>query len=85
MKVLRNIVGKTKVDRIRSQQIRQDCGIQAVNEWVERSRRIRIRRRKWDEYVTRMDAERLVKISRDKIPAGRWSDLIRDLNRRNSL
>ena len=31
------------------------------------------RRREWDKHVTRMDAERLVKISRDHIPAGRWS------------
>jgi hypothetical protein len=42
------------------------------------------RRRKWGEHVARMDAERLVKISRDNIPAGRrapahlerWSDSI---------
>ena len=47
----------------------------------------RRRRREWNEHVTRMDAERLVKISRDNIPAGRsspgrpkrrWSDLILD-------
>ena len=61
-----------KIDRIRSQQIRQFCCIQSINEWVER-------RREWGEHVTRMDAERLVKISRDNIPAGRrWSDLILD-------
>jgi hypothetical protein len=44
------------------------------------------KRREWDEYVTRMAAERLVKISRDNIPVGisagrpkrRWSDLILD-------
>ena len=45
----------------------------------------RKRRREWDEHVTRMDAERLVKISRDNISAGRrfpgcpkrrWSNLI---------
>ena len=78
MKVLRQIVGKTKIDRIRSQQIRESCGIQPINEWVER-------RRQLDEHVTRMDSERLVKISRDNIPVGRrspgrpkrrWSDLI---------
>jgi len=49
-------------------------------EWVER-------RREWDEHVTRVNAERLVKISRYNIPAGRrspgrpkrrWSDLIPD-------
>ena len=66
MKALRKIVGKTKIDRIRNQQIRKSCGIQAINEWVERRRR-----REWDEHVTRMDAERLVKISRDSITAGR--------------
>jgi hypothetical protein len=61
MKVLRKIVGKTKINRMRSQQIRESCGIQPVNEWVE------IRRREWDQNVTRMDAERVL-ISRDNIP-----------------
>jgi hypothetical protein len=81
MKVLSKIVDKTEKDRIRSQQIRESCGIQPINESVE------IRRRDWDEHVTRMDDERLVKISRDNIPSGRrfprrqkrkWSDLIHD-------
>ena len=31
------------------------------------------RRREWDQHVTRMDDERLVKISRDNTPAGRIS------------
>ena len=37
MKVLRRIVGKTKTDRIRSQQIRESCGIQNLltNGWKE--------------------------------------------------
>ena len=30
-------------------------------------------RRVWDDYVTKMDVERLVKFSRDNIPAGRRS------------
>ena len=59
----------------------QSCGIQRISEWVKRLRR------EWDQHVTRMIAERLVKISRDNIPAGRrsperpkrrWSDLILD-------
>ena len=79
MKVLRRIVGNTKIDRIRRQQIRESCDIQPINELVER------KRREWDQHVTRMDAERLVKISRDNIPVGkrspehptrRWSDSI---------
>ena len=75
-KALRKIVGKTKIDRI-SQQIRESYGIQLINEWVERRRRRRRRRRssssrsrrrrEWDQHVTRMDAARLVKISRDNI------------------
>ena len=64
LKGLRKIVCKTKIDTIRIQQIRESCVIQPINEWVER-------RRDWDEYVRRMDAERLVKISRDNTPAGR--------------
>ena len=65
MKLLRKIVGETKIDRIRSQQIRESCGNQPINEWTE------IKRREWDENVTRMDAEKLVKISRDIIPSVR--------------
>ena len=52
MKVLRKIVGKTEIDRIRSQQIRESCGIQPINEWVER------KKRECDENLTTMDAER---------------------------
>ena len=54
MKILRKILGKAKIERITSQKISESCGI---NKWVER-------RREWDQHVTRMDAERLVKISR---------------------
>ena len=66
MKVLRKAVSKTKIDRIRSQQIRNSYCIQPSNEKVER-------RREWDQYVTRIDTERLVKISRENIPVGRRS------------
>ena len=31
---------------------------ESINEWMER-------RREWDDHVTRMESERLVKISRD--------------------
>ena len=61
MKVLRKIVGKTKIDWIRSQQIRESCGIQPINEWVDR----RKRRRELDEHATSMDDNRLVEVWRD--------------------
>ena len=60
MKVLRKIVGKKKKDRITSQQIREYCGIQHINEQAKR-------RREWEEHVTKADAERLVKIASDNI------------------
>ena len=47
--------------------MREFCNIQPIHEWVER------RTREWDEHVTRMDAERLFKISRENIPVGRRS------------
>jgi hypothetical protein len=51
-------------NRISSQQIREFYSIQPVTERVKR-------RREWDENVTRMDSERLVKILTDNIPARR--------------
>ena len=35
MTLLRTIVGKTKINRIRGQQIKESCGIQPMNEWIE--------------------------------------------------
>ena len=64
MKVPRKIVGKTKINRKISQQIRESCGVQPIIEWLKK-------RRGQDEHVTRMDTGRLVKISRDNKPAGR--------------
>ena len=49
MKVLRKIVGKTNINIITSQKIKESYGIQTINEWVER------RRREWDEHVTIID------------------------------
>ena len=60
VKVIRKIVGKSKMYRIRNQQIRNSCDNQPINEWVER-------RREWDEHVTRVDLERLFKMSRDNM------------------
>jgi hypothetical protein len=56
MKVLRKIDSKTKTDTIRSPQIRESCGIQPINEWVERTKR------EWDEHITRRYTERFDKI-----------------------
>ena len=77
MKVLRKIINK-KIDRIWSQQ-NELCGIQPINEWVQR-------RREWDDHETRMDAERIAEISMDNTsiparrspghPKRRWRDLI---------
>ena len=84
-KVLTKIVEKTKIDRIRSQQIRESCGIQLLMSG----------RKEEEEEEERMGrpcnknfyAERFVKFTRDNIPAGsrsperpkrKWSDLIPD-------
>ena len=36
IQLLRKIVGKTKSDEIRNQQIKEFCNIQQINEWMER-------------------------------------------------
>ena len=59
MKLLSKIVNKPKIDSIKSQQIRESCDIEPINEWMER------RKRALDEHETRMDVKRIVKMSRD--------------------
>lgn len=77
MKVARKIAGKTLLDRERSENIRQTCNIENINEWVLN------RKMEWNEHINRMTNERVVKIARDKSPRGhrnqgrprkRWSD-----------
>ena len=63
MRVLRKNSWQTKIDGIRSQQIGESCGIQPINERVERT--------EWVENVTRMGTERLVKNPKKDIPDGR--------------
>ena len=58
--VLNKIVAKTKICRIRSQQIRESCGIQTINGMGGKEKK-----RMGRTYKTRLDAEGLVKISRD--------------------
>jgi hypothetical protein len=69
--LLRKIVGKTKIHRIRSQKIRESCGIQPT-------KRVERRRRYWDAHVTRMDAESLVKISRNNISAEDFQEALKE-------
>ena len=57
MKFPRKIVGKTKINRIRNQEVRVSCGIQPI------------RGIEWDGHVTRMDTDRLVNISMGNVLA----------------
>lgn len=77
MKILRRISGKTLLDRERSENIRGQCNVDNINEWVLQ------RKKQWNEHISRMANNRLVRITRDKSPSGkrsvgrprkRWSD-----------
>lgn len=77
MKTLRKIVGKTRLDKIKNADIRNQCQIQEIGEWVE------TRRSQWAAHVSRMPEDRMTRIVRDSIPVGkrspgrpkrRWSD-----------
>ena len=37
MNVVTKTVGKTKINRIRSQKVRESCGIQPINDWIGRT------------------------------------------------
>ncbi|XP_045479803.1 uncharacterized protein LOC123684554 [Harmonia axyridis] len=65
MSTLRNIVGKTRRDRIRNSAIREECGVVDIGKFVRK------RRREWNDHVGRAGYERLIKIARDRKPTGR--------------
>ncbi|XP_045473979.1 uncharacterized protein LOC123680232 [Harmonia axyridis] len=67
MRVLRRIAGKTLFDREKSENIRRTCGVENINEWVLG------RKREWNDHISRMDEERMVRIARDRSPLGRRS------------
>ncbi|XP_056641560.1 uncharacterized protein LOC130448295 [Diorhabda sublineata] len=59
MKTLRCIIGKTRRDYVRNEDIRQQCIIQEIVRWG------RERRRNWNQHVARTEEHRLAKIIRD--------------------
>ena len=64
MNVLRKIVGKTRFDRIRNNDIRDECEIKPIANWI---------RKKFNDYISRITPERIVKIARDEKSNGRRS------------
>ncbi|XP_015182496.1 PREDICTED: uncharacterized protein LOC107069571 [Polistes dominula] len=67
MKIVRRIAGKSLWYRVRSEDLRKACQIENINDWVL-SRKV-----EWNDHITRMTDDRVVKISRDKSPSGRRS------------
>ena len=65
MKIARRIEGKTLMDRERSGNIRQTCWIDKINDWVLD------RKKKQNEHIDCMTEEIIIKITKDKLPAGR--------------
>lgn len=65
MKILRTILGKTRLDRIRNTDIRDQCGIVDIVRWG------RQRRREWYAHVRRMHEDRLPRIMMENRPHGK--------------
>ncbi|XP_060530090.1 uncharacterized protein LOC132704215 [Cylas formicarius] len=77
IKTLRTIVGKTRRDRVRNTDVREQYGIQDIVRWR------RQRKRQWYNHVRRMDDNRLPRIVLENNPPGprppgrppkRWKD-----------
>lgn len=78
MKVVRRMAGKTLLYRERDEDIRRACKIDNISEWILQ------RKREWNEHISRMTPDRLVRITisykssmgRRNIgrPRKRWSD-----------
>ncbi|XP_015187255.1 PREDICTED: uncharacterized protein LOC107072109 [Polistes dominula] len=67
MKIVRRIAGKSLWDRVRSEGLRKECQIENIND------RVLSRKVEWNDHITRMTDDRVVKKSRDKSPSGRRS------------
>jgi hypothetical protein len=67
IKVLRKIIGKTRRDRISNEYIRQTCNIRNIANWITR------RRHKWNEHITRMNPQIIVRQAPDNHPRTRRS------------
>ncbi|XP_056639353.1 uncharacterized protein LOC130446869 [Diorhabda sublineata] len=64
MKTLRTIVDKTRRDRVRNTDIKEQCGIQDTVRWGNQ------RKRQWYNHVRRMDENRLPRIVLVNNPLG---------------
>jgi hypothetical protein len=49
-------VGKAMLDHVRSQDLREQCGIQPVGEWAN------ARREEWNNHNSRMTEDRIVRV-----------------------
>lgn len=87
MQTLRSITGYTRLDKIRSEAIREKCQMQDVVRWA------RNRRRLWNDHVGRMADNRLAKIVTVTLPPGkrglgrpnkRWRDSWTSLSQEKS-
>ena len=54
MKTLRRIMNVTRLDRMKSEDMREKCGIQKVCEWIKR-------RAEWYAHLRRLPEDRLVR------------------------
>jgi len=65
MKTLRTILGKTRIDRIKNIDIREQCGVQDIIRWR------RQRKRYWYTHVRRIEEGRLPRIALEGKPIGK--------------
>jgi hypothetical protein len=64
MNTLKKIVGKTRLNHVRNQDIMEQCGIQPKGEWVNTCKR----REEWNNHISRMTEDRTVRVLRDNSP-----------------
>jgi hypothetical protein len=64
---MRKRAGETRFSRIKTQDARRQCNVQEIGEWITR------RRNKWNQHVSRMAPERIVRDVRDKSSTSRRS------------
>ncbi|KAK4880080.1 hypothetical protein RN001_008226 [Aquatica leii] len=61
---LRMITVRTRLDKVRNSEVRENCGVPDIVRFVRK------RRREWNDHVFRAGEDRLIKIARDRRPTG---------------
>jgi len=65
MTTLRSIIGVMRMDRVRNEEVKEQCGIMDIVRFCRK------RRREWCEHVEKAEENQLIKVAKNQKPTGK--------------